>query len=128
MAVIDFLRARDQAVVNSLAVIAFVVAALFRVPLADHKGWSTDARRIVSLAADLGIGYLAAWFFYYLVSWRPAYQTRHRVSFMVVTASLTRDPQAAARYLACCVAPPAIKDRAFRSRTSNWNRFASAFA
>jgi hypothetical protein len=81
--VIAFLRDREQAIVNVLALVILLITVLIRVPGASAKQWFSGAGGWANLAADLGVGYLAAWFFYYLVSWRPAYNTRQRVAVMV---------------------------------------------
>lgn len=82
MTAVRFIRDREQAVVNGLALAIFVVTVLIRVPGSTAKPWFSGAGDWANLVADLGIGYLAAWFFYYLVSWRPAYETRQRIAVM----------------------------------------------
>ncbi len=81
--VIAFLRDREQAIVNMLALVILLITILIRVPGAGAKPWFSGAGDWANLAADLGVGYLAAWFFYFLVSWRPAFKTRQRVAVMV---------------------------------------------
>jgi hypothetical protein len=90
-----FARDGEQAVVNVLAVIILVTTVLIRVPGADAKAWFSGAGDWANLAADLGIGYLAAWFFYYLVSWRTAYQARQRIAGIVIAQALQAERLAA---------------------------------
>jgi hypothetical protein len=82
-AVTAFLRERDQAIVNALAAVTLVLAVLIRVVFATAKPWFERGGDVADLVADLGVGYLAAWFFYYLVSWRPAFKTRQRLAIVV---------------------------------------------
>jgi hypothetical protein len=49
--------------------VILIVTILIRVPGANAKPWFAGAGDWAVLIADLGIGYLAAWFFYFLVSW-----------------------------------------------------------
>ena len=71
-----FLRDSDQAIINLLALITVVSTVLIRVLFANASPWFPDGGRVADLLADLGVAYLAAWFFYYLVSWRPSYKAR----------------------------------------------------
>jgi hypothetical protein len=80
---VAFLRDREQRVINALAISIFIVILLIRVVFSTAKPGFPRGSELASLTADLGIAYLAAWFFYYLVSWRPAYKTRQRLALMV---------------------------------------------
>jgi hypothetical protein len=81
--VIAFLSDREQAVINLLALLTLVVTFLIRVPGSSAAPWFSGGGEWAGLVADLGVGYLAAWFFYYLVNWRPAYQARQRTAALV---------------------------------------------
>lgn len=74
--VIAFLSERDQAAINVLALVIFIAILLIRVVFSTAKPWFPRAGALANLTADLGVAYLAAWFFYYLVSWRPGYRSR----------------------------------------------------
>jgi len=83
--VLVFLRERDQAAINVLAVLTLVVTVLLRVVFATARPWFAHGGDLADLITDLGVGYLAAWFFYYLVSWRPAFRTRQRLAVTVTS-------------------------------------------
>jgi hypothetical protein len=80
---VAFLREREQAIVNVLAGVALLLTLLIRVVFANAKPWFAHGGDLANVVADLGVGYLAAWFFYYLVSWRPAFKTRQRLAVVV---------------------------------------------
>ena len=94
---VAFLRERDQLTVNVLAAVTLIVTVLIRVVFATAKPLFAHGGDLADLVADLGVGYLAAWFFYYLVSWRPGYAARQRLAVMV--ARQTFEAMAAASQL-----------------------------
>lgn len=92
---IAFVLDQEQAVVNVLALVILIVTILIRVPGADAKPWFAGAGDWADLIADLGIAYLAAWFFYFLVSWWPTYRGRQRIAAVVTVQALRAERLAA---------------------------------
>jgi alkylhydroperoxidase/carboxymuconolactone decarboxylase family protein YurZ len=78
---------RSSLPINLLAGATLLIPILVRVVFADTSvsaGWDNTA----NLVSDICVGYFAAWFVYYLVSWRPRRQDRDRALITVGNAAL----------------------------------------
>jgi hypothetical protein len=87
--VVRFVRDPEQLVVNVIALISLVATVLIRIVFPDAKPWFPRGGEVATLLDDLSIAYIAAWFFYFFVSWWPIDKTRRRIAVMAARQSWT---------------------------------------
>jgi len=79
----SFFADRSYRAGNVIALLALLYAALERLWFGQLSPIFPRANEVGSLLSDVAIGYIAAWILLYLVTWRPAYLSRHRAAPIV---------------------------------------------
>jgi hypothetical protein len=83
-----FILDRDTRIVNLLAFASLIELVIFKVLTTGSRQLFAHGADLANLASDLAVGYVAAWFFYYLVGWRPRRQDKDLIMLQAGPAAI----------------------------------------